>query len=114
MFTGTLALTAFWSARAREAASCAVRDSCPDAWYWPDPPLPAPPPLEVDWLCGLLWLVLDELLAEELLLLLTAWLAELLPPLTSPPAMFTGTLALTAFWWALAWDRAACSVADAW
>src|ERR1700749_107220 len=31
-----------------------------------------------------------------------------------PPATFTGTLALTAFWLALANDRAACSVADFW
>jgi hypothetical protein len=39
-------------------------------------------------------LVFDEF---ELAVLLAVWFAELEPPDTVPPAMFTGTLAFTAF-----------------
>ena len=40
-------------------------------------------------------LVFDESALAELS---ADWLAELEPPLTEPPAIVTGTLALTAFW----------------
>src|SRR5205085_4562621 len=60
--------------------------------------------------CLLLWLV-SALLLELLPAPFEAsWFALLFPPSTLPPATFTGTLALTAFWLASASDCASCSV----
>jgi hypothetical protein len=40
----------------------------------------------------------------------SVWLAELSPPVMSPPATATGTFALTPFWSASASESAYCSV----
>jgi hypothetical protein len=42
------------------------------------------------------------------------WPAVFVPPVTSPPAIVTGTLALTEFWSALAFEAASCAVSAAW
>jgi hypothetical protein len=55
------------------------------------------------------------LLPEALLAPFVAvWLALLSPLEMSPPAMFTGTLAFTAFWLALAFESATCTVSACW
>ena len=67
-----------------------------------------------DWLWLLLWLVSDLLPAPLAAPLSAVWLALLAPPVTSPPAMLTGTLALTVFWLAFAFESASWPVADFW
>ena len=63
----------------------------------------------------LVWVVAAVLLAGPLVAPLPAvWLALLAPPVIEPPAMFTGTFALTAFCFASAEDAASCSVCASW
>jgi hypothetical protein len=116
MLTGTFALTAVCSASASDDADWLVLDNCPDACAWPLPPQPNRQlelPAFWDWL--LLWLVLALLLALPLVAPFVAdWLALLLPPVIEPPAMFTGTFALTAVCLATASDSADCSVCESW
>ena len=52
----------------------------------------------VDWIWLAVWLVSAVLEASKLAELSRLCLAELSPPVTSPPAIATGTLALTPFW----------------
>ncbi len=112
MVTGVFALTAFWLALALALAFCSVAAPCPMAWNWPEPPHPArhelPPPTCVAVACCC---VFARLTAAAPAALPAVWFAELDPPVTLPPAMVTGTLALTAFWFAFASDFAFCSVA---
>ncbi len=80
MLTGTLALTAFWSALADERANCPVSDAWSESCACPAPPQPYKQ-LELavwDWL--LLWLVLASLPALLFALLSAFWVALLLPP----------------------------------
>src|SRR6185437_8620287 len=114
MLTGTLALTAFWLASAFDAASWAVSDFWAESWAWPAPPQPIRQLEPADWVWLLLWSVLARLPAALSAPLVAVWLALLSPPWMSPPAMLTGTLALTAFWLASALERAACKVAAPW
>ncbi len=97
MLAGTLALTAFCAAVACDSAACAVADHCDEPCAWPAPPEPADGPElgSCDW--SLCWLVLALLPALLPAPLDAFWVALLAPPFTSPPAMLTGTLALTAF-----------------
>jgi uncharacterized membrane protein YjjB (DUF3815 family) len=56
------------------------------------------------WL--LLWFVVPLLLELLFAPFEAVWFAALVPPVTLPPAMFTGTFALTAFWFAFAAEAA--------
>src|SRR6185436_17527818 len=100
MFTGTLALTAFWSLTAKESAFCVVSESCAPIWAAPAPPQPTwqdeLSPTYWFWSC--VCFVSASLHAFESALDAAAWLAELGPEVTLPPATFAGALALTAFW----------------
>src|ERR1700753_1814910 len=106
MLTGTLALTAFWLAFALERAACNVVAFCPESCAWPAPPQPITQldPADCVW-------VFASLLFAPLPAPLTApfaavWFALDDPAVMFPPAMLTGTLALTAFWLAFALDAA--------
>jgi hypothetical protein len=120
MLTGTFALTAFCLAFAFESASCFVKDAWITFCSWPLPPTPLPPHLQSDpsfepptgWVGVAVWLVVLLLVAEEVPVFVNVWLAELGPLETLPPAMLTGTLALTAFWSAFASELASCFVPD--
>src|SRR6266498_2166748 len=96
--TGTLALTAFWSLFAIPSAHWFVSAFWTPSWNPPAPPQPAlqePPPM----FCVSVWswsvLALFETSASAFEV--AVWLALLGPEVTLPPAIDTGTLALTAF-----------------
>jgi hypothetical protein len=98
--TGTFALTAFWSLVATPTAACSVWACWAPAWKPPAPPQPAaqdPPPMF--WLRYWSWSVLalfeTSVVADEV----AVCEAVLGPELTLPPAIETGTFALTAFCW---------------
>ena len=112
MLTGTLALTAFWSASAFDAASWAVSDFWAESWACPAPPQPIRQLDPADWVWLLLWSVLARLPAALSAPLVAVWLALLSPPWMSPPATFTGVLALVAFCSALALEAASWAVSD--
>src|SRR4051794_40242667 len=82
---------------------------------WPLPPQPDRqlllPPV---CLAVASWVVLLLLSAEASAVFLAVWSAELEPPDTLPPAMVTGTLALTAFCFAFASASALCFVRADW
>src|SRR5919201_7067771 len=110
--TGALVLTAFWSLWEAPAASCSVSAFWIPSWKPPAPPQPArqellPPTV---WPSPWPWFVEALLPTFVLAVGLAAWDALLGPELTSPPAIETGTFALTAFWWLSAEPRAPCSV----
>src|SRR5436190_1422833 len=113
MLTGTSALTAFCSAFAFESASCFVEDAWITFCSWPLPPHPdlqlVLPPVCVGVAVCSVPLVFD---AVEVAVLLLFCVAELAPLFTSPPAMLTGTFALTAFCLAFAFESASCFVED--
>src|SRR5436305_1154859 len=120
MLTGALPFTAFWSALAFDAPSCAVSAACLESCAWPLPPDPNEPQPQdgfepsdggADWVWVLLCVVPASLLALLSALLSAIWSALLLPPWMSPPAMLTGALPFTAFCAAWAFEAAACSVA---
>src|SRR5882757_6435131 len=114
MFTGTLALTAVCSASADEFASCPVSEPWKDCCACPLPPQPIVQlELPASWVWLLDWVVLALLLTGPLVApFVSVWLALLVPLVIVPPAMFTGTLALTAFCLALACEIAYCNVAE--
>ena len=97
--TGTFAFTAFWSLFATPIAPWWVSAFCTPAWNPPAPPQPMTqeslPPTSCccDWPWLVVALLLTFVVAEEL----AVCVAELGPELTSPPAIETGTFALTAF-----------------
>src|ERR1700761_3425946 len=109
MLTGTLALTAFCSAVAHDAASGAVRAPCRDSWAWPEPPQPMKQLEPADWF-WLLFCSVPAALPAPLFAALSAFCAAVL----APPAMLTGTLALTAFCEPSALENAPWSVAAPW
>jgi hypothetical protein len=121
--TGTFALTPFWSAFAFEVPVWLVVACWFDDCACPDPPHPTWQLLLLDWDCDAFWVVLAVLEADELAVLLRLCDAELEPlagteptvvdPTDTPsPVTVTGTLALTAFWVALALELALCVVSD--
>ena len=113
MLTGTFALTASCFAVASESASCFVNDAWITFCSCPAPPQPDLQ-LELPAVCvGIaVWFVVLSLVAEEVPVLLAFCVAVLGPLETLPPAMFTGTLALTAFWSAVAVESASWFVPD--
>ena len=62
------------------------------------------------WSWSVLALFETSVVAEEL----AFCVAELGPEFTLPPAIETGTFALTAFWWLLASPAASCEVLAFW
>ena len=109
MLTGTFALTAFCFAVASESASCFVRDAWSTFCSWPEPPQPdlqlEPPVACVGFaVC----VVVPVFVAVDVPEFDAFCVAELGPSETLPPAMLTGTLALTAFWSAVALESASC------
>src|SRR3954447_3765151 len=115
MFTGTLALTASCLALASASGSCLVLDDWSTFCLWPLPPQPNQQ-LVLPAVCvGVaVCVVVLELDASAVPVLVSVWFAVLAPPRMFPPAMFTGTLALTASCLALASASASCLVLDDW
>ena len=115
MLTGTLALTASCLAFASASASCLVLDDWSTFWLWPLPPQPNQqlvlPAVCVGVAVCVVVLSFD---ASAVPVLVRVWFAALDPPFTLPPAMLTGTFALTAFCLALASASASCFVLDDW
>ena len=107
---GVLAFTPFWSAHAEESASWLVLAFWKSACAWPEPPQPTPQLSLLVCVWSASWLVSAEFEASELAELSRVWFAELSPPETSPPAIETGTLALTPFCLAPAFELASWSV----
>src|SRR5437588_434032 len=122
MLTGALPFTAFWSALAFDAPSCAVSAACLESCAWPLPPDPNEPQPQdgfepsdggADWVWVLLWVVPAPFPAPLAPSLLASWFAALSPPWMLPPATLTGALLLTAFWSAFAFDAASWAVSAA-
>src|SRR4029453_4774782 len=113
MPTGTLALTACCLALASASASCFVLDDWSTFWLWPLPPQPYQQ-LELPAVCfGVaVCVVVLEFDAFAVPVFVRVWFAALDPPFTLPPAMFTGTFALTASCLAFASASASCFVLD--
>ena len=79
---------------------------CSSSCACPEPPQPTAQLDELLWDWEASWLVSAEFDADESAELSSFWLALLVPPLTEPPAIETGTLALTPFCVASAVDLA--------
>src|SRR4029453_12418370 len=94
---GTLALTASCFAVASASASCFVFADWSTFWLWPLPPQPAVQ-LELPPVCvGVaVWLVVLEFDPSAVPVWGAVLFPALEPPSTLPPAIATGTLALTA------------------
>jgi hypothetical protein len=84
-------------AHADESADWVVDEDCVAPCAWPEPPQPNSQLELLVWLCVADCVVSAELDAVDVAELSRDWLAELSPPYTSPPAIETGTLALTPF-----------------
>src|SRR4249920_3494391 len=98
MFTGTFAFTAFWSLFASPMASWLVWAFWIPAWNPPAPPQPSlqdPPP--TFWFRCWRWSVFASFETFVVAFDVAFWVAELGPESMLPPAIETGTLALTAF-----------------
>src|SRR6516165_8780716 len=106
MFTGTLAFTAVWLALADENAPWSVAALWPEAWNCPAPPQPHWQSEPAVWVWVLFCVVLALLPAPLTAPFRAPWLALFEPPETPPPAILTGTSALTAVWSAFADDPA--------
>jgi hypothetical protein len=112
--TGTFALTPFCVAVADESADWSVLAVWLLSCACPEPPQPAWQLLLLDWLWDELWSVDAVLDAEESAELLLFCVAELVPLVTLPPAIVTGTFALTACWSAFAVESAVWLVDASW
>src|ERR687887_424765 len=114
--TGELPFTVVWSLFAPPIAACVVSAFWPPTGPPPPPPQPArqtplPPTVcSCDWF----WFVSAELPTIAAAAELAVWLAELGPELTSPPAIETGALPLTAVWSLSAHPIAAWFVSAFW
>src|SRR5215831_3614426 len=98
--TGVFELTAFWLLNAAPAAHWLVSAFWTPSWKPPSPPQPYlqddPPPTFCVryWSWSVLALFETSVVAVDV----AFWVAVLGPEETFPPAIETGTLALTAFW----------------
>src|SRR5918911_1641279 len=114
--TGTFAFTAVWWLLETPRAACSVSAFWTPAWKPPAPPQPAtheesPPTF---WSSCWSWSVFELFETSVVAVEVAVWSAVDGPLLTSPPAIETGTFALTAVWSLFAIPTAACWVVALW